>query len=77
VFVFVVFAVVISISSFRARHFELVASLLAGSTRVGSIRAGSNAVARPIPILLTLWKNADPDIPRVKEAKEKYAKLRR
>jgi hypothetical protein len=26
--------------------------------------------------LLTLWKNADPDIPILKQAKSEYAKLR-
>jgi DNA-binding SARP family transcriptional activator len=39
--------------------------------------AGDNDKARTAyRDFLTLWKNADPDIPPLKRAKEEYAKLR-
>ena len=35
----------------------------------------SNTAPRPCQDFLTLWKDADPDIPILKEAKAEYAKL--
>jgi hypothetical protein len=32
--------------------------------------------SRPTKIFLTLWKDADPDIPMLKQTKAEYAKLK-
>jgi hypothetical protein len=42
----------------------------------GSVLAGDSAKAeKAYEEFLTLWKNADPDIPILKQAKAEYAKL--
>jgi hypothetical protein len=40
-----------------------------------SVKNGPRDQKEPKPDFLTLWKDADPDIPILKEAKVEYAKL--
>jgi hypothetical protein len=65
-----------SLSVARDACYEFVAKNRYSLSKPGRLRTQSAATAKAsYQEFLTLWKDADPDIPILKEAKAEYAKL--